>query len=41
MRSISVKRCAADRVSLSFKDLMKGEAAGALSLRGGDVLYVR
>jgi polysaccharide export outer membrane protein len=32
---------AADRVSLSFKDLMKGEAAGALSLRGGDVLYVR
>jgi polysaccharide export outer membrane protein len=32
---------AADRVSLSFRDLMKGEAAGALSLRGGDVLYVR
>jgi len=30
-----------DRVSLSFGDLMKGEAAGALWLRGGDVLYVR
>ncbi len=30
----------ADRVELSFKDLMKGEAAGALWLRGGDVLYV-
>ncbi len=30
----------ADRVSLSFKDLVKGEAAGALWLRGGDVLYV-
>ncbi len=29
-----------ERVELSFKDLMKGEAAGALSLRGGDVLYV-
>jgi polysaccharide export outer membrane protein len=31
----------ADRVSLSFGDLVKGEAAGALWLRGGDVLYVR
>ncbi len=30
----------ADRVSLSFGDLVKGEAAGALWLRGGDVLYV-
>ena len=30
----------ADRVSLSFKGLIKGEAAGALWLRGGDVLYV-
>jgi polysaccharide export outer membrane protein len=30
----------ADKVSLSFKDLIKGEAAGALWLRGGDVLYV-
>jgi polysaccharide export outer membrane protein len=30
----------ADRISLSFKDLVKGEAAGALWLRGGDVLYV-
>ncbi|HEY6099942.1 MAG TPA: polysaccharide biosynthesis/export family protein [Anaeromyxobacter sp.] len=29
-----------DRASLSFKDLVKGEAAGALWLRGGDVLYV-
>ncbi len=29
-----------DKVSLSFKDLIKGEAAGALWLRGGDVLYV-
>lgn len=29
-----------DRVSLSFKDLVKGEASGALWLRGGDVLYV-
>ncbi len=29
-----------DRVELSFKDLVKGEAAGALWLRGGDVLYV-
>ncbi len=28
-----------DRVSLSFRDLIKGEA-GALWLRGGDVLYV-
>jgi polysaccharide biosynthesis/export protein len=32
---------ATDRVSLSFRDLVKGEAAGALWLRGGDVLYVR
>jgi polysaccharide export outer membrane protein len=32
---------AAERVRLSFGDLMKGEAAGALWLRGGDVLYVR
>ncbi len=31
----------ADRVSLSFRDLVKGEAAGALWLKGGDVLYVR
>ncbi len=30
----------ADRVSLSFDDLVQGEAAGALWLRGGDVLYV-
>jgi polysaccharide export outer membrane protein len=30
----------ADRVELSFDDLVKGEAAGALWLRGGDVLYV-
>jgi polysaccharide export outer membrane protein len=30
----------ADRVELSFDDLMQGEAAGALWLRGGDVLYV-
>jgi polysaccharide export outer membrane protein len=29
-----------DRVELSFEDLVKGEAAGALWLRGGDVLYV-
>ncbi len=29
-----------ERVSLSFGDLVKGEAAGALWLRGGDVLYV-
>jgi polysaccharide export outer membrane protein len=29
-----------ERVSLSFQDLMKGEAAGALWLRAGDVLYV-
>ncbi len=29
-----------DRVRLSFDDLVKGEAAGALWLRGGDVLYV-
>jgi polysaccharide biosynthesis/export protein len=28
------------RVSLSFDELVKGEAAGALSLRPGDVLYV-
>ncbi len=31
---------AADRVSLSFRDLVKGEAVGALWLRPGDVLYV-
>lgn len=31
---------ATERVSLSFDDLLKGEAVGALSLRGGDVLYV-
>ena len=31
---------ATDRSSLSFKELVKGEAAGALWLRGGDVLYV-
>jgi polysaccharide export outer membrane protein len=30
----------AERVRLSFEDLVKGEAAGALWLRGGDVLYV-
>jgi polysaccharide biosynthesis/export protein len=29
-----------DRVRLSFDELVKGEAAGALWLRGGDVLYV-
>jgi polysaccharide export outer membrane protein len=29
-----------DRASLSFGELVKGEAAGALWLRGGDVLYV-
>ena len=29
-----------DRVRVSFDDLVKGEAAGALWLRGGDVLYV-
>ncbi len=29
-----------ERVALSFKELVKGEAAGALWLRGGDVLYV-
>ncbi len=29
-----------DRVRLSFDDLVKGEVAGALWLRGGDVLYV-
>jgi polysaccharide biosynthesis/export protein len=29
-----------ERVQLSFDDLVKGEAAGALWLRGGDVLYV-
>ncbi len=30
----------AERVSLSFDRMVKGEAAGALWLRGGDVLYV-
>lgn len=29
-----------ERVSLSFHDMLKGEAAGALWLRPGDVLYV-
>jgi polysaccharide biosynthesis/export protein len=29
-----------NRVRISFDDLVKGEAAGALWLRGGDVLYV-
>jgi polysaccharide biosynthesis/export protein len=29
-----------ERIRLSFDDLVKGEAAGALWLRGGDVLYV-
>jgi polysaccharide biosynthesis/export protein len=29
-----------DRVKLSFDELVKGEAEGALWLRGGDVLYV-
>ncbi len=29
-----------DRATLSFDDMVKGEAAGALWLRGGDVLYV-
>jgi polysaccharide export outer membrane protein len=29
-----------ERVSLSFRDLVQGEAAGALWLRSGDVLYV-
>jgi polysaccharide export outer membrane protein len=29
-----------DRVQLSFDDLVKGEAEGALWMRGGDVLYV-
>jgi polysaccharide export outer membrane protein len=29
-----------DRVSLSFREMVKGEAAGALWLRPGDVLYV-
>jgi polysaccharide export outer membrane protein len=29
-----------ERVSLSFRELVKGEAAGALGLRPGDVLYV-
>jgi polysaccharide biosynthesis/export protein len=29
-----------DRTTLSFDDMVKGEAAGALWLRGGDVLYV-
>jgi len=28
------------RVRLSFGELVKGEVAGALSLRGGDVIYV-
>ncbi len=31
---------AEERVRLSFGELVKGEAAGALWLRGGDVLYV-
>jgi polysaccharide export outer membrane protein len=31
---------ATERVSLSFRELVKGEAAGALWLRPGDVLYV-
>jgi polysaccharide export outer membrane protein len=31
---------AVERVSLSFGELVKGEAAGAFWLRGGDVLYV-
>lgn len=30
-----------ERVSLSFDEMVKGEAAGALWLRAGDVLYVR
>ena len=29
-----------ERIRLSYDDLVKGEAAGALWLRGGDVLYV-
>lgn len=29
-----------ERVTLSFDELVKGEAAGALGLRGGDVIYV-
>jgi polysaccharide biosynthesis/export protein len=29
-----------ERVKLSFEDLVQGEAAGALLLKGGDVLYV-
>jgi polysaccharide export outer membrane protein len=29
-----------DRIRLSFDELVKGEVAGALWLRGGDVLYV-
>jgi polysaccharide export outer membrane protein len=29
-----------DRVTLSFREMVKGEAAGALWLRPGDVLYV-
>jgi polysaccharide export outer membrane protein len=29
-----------ERTTLSFGDMVKGEAAGALWLRGGDVLYV-
>ena len=32
---------ATERVSISFRDLVKGEAAGALWVKGGDVLYVR
>lgn len=31
---------ATERVSLSFREMVKGEAAGALWLRPGDVLYV-
>jgi polysaccharide export outer membrane protein len=31
---------ATDRATLSFGEMVKGEAAGALWLRGGDVLYV-
>jgi polysaccharide export outer membrane protein len=32
---------AAERVSLSFGEMVRGEAAGTLWLGGGDVLYVR
>ncbi len=35
-----VKGGKTERVSLSFRELIQGEAAGALSLRPGDVLYV-